>query len=322
LKTGYDEFLDDNTDNGAKTAPKSKSKRKVSIGNTSRSRKKQNTTKSKSTKNKIEKVKTPKQSKGEVTHSKTKIKKIENYQKNKRIFKLKILLVIIVVIAIMIVIFSSSLFNLKNLEITNNNIVTSENIKSLAEIEDGINIFRVNTKLVSEKIKKNSYIESVKIKRKLPDTIEIEVTERVRRYMLQVADSYIYINNQGYMLEVSTEKLDLPIITGFKTDLSNAKSGDRLDVEDLENMEMIIKIMETATNNDIGNLITKIDISDEKNYIIELASENKKAYLGDCSNLNTRILTLKAIIEQEKGNSGTAFINMDLNTGRAYFRAE
>jgi hypothetical protein len=104
--------------------------------------------------------------------------------------------------------------------------------------------------------------------------------------------------------------------------LSDAKSGDRLDVEDLEKMEMIIKIMETASNNDISSLITKIDISNEKNYVIELASENKKAYLGDCSNLNTRILTLKAIIEQEKGNSGTAFINMDLNTGRAYFRAE
>jgi cell division protein FtsQ len=217
---------------------------------------------------------------------------------------------------------SSSLFNLKNIEVTNNNIVSSETIESLSELAKDTNIFKINTNSVIEKIKSNSYIESVNIKRKLPDTIEIEVTERVRRYMLQVADSYIYINNQGYMLEISTEKLDLPIITGFKTDLSNVKSGDRLDVEDLEKMETIIKIMETASNNDISNLITKIDISNEKNYVIELASEDKKAYLGDCSNLNTRILTLKAIIEQEKGNSGTAFINMDLNTGRAYFRAE
>jgi cell division protein FtsQ len=317
LKNGYDEIvLNSNSKKGAKTAPKSKSKRKVSVGNTN---KKKNNAKSKS---KVAKVKIPKQADEEITYSKTKVKKIENYKKNKKLLKLKILLLLIIIIAIIIIVLSSSLFNLKNIEVTNNNIVSSDIIEKLSELENDTNIFKINTNSVIEKIKKNSYIESVKIKRKLPDTIEIEVTERVRKYMLQVADSYIYINNQGYMLEISTEKLDLPIIIGFKTDLSDAKSGDRLDVEDLEKMEMIIKIMETASNNDISSLITKIDISNEKNYVIELASENKKAYLGDCSNLNTRILTLKAIIEQEKGNSGTAFINMDLNTGRAYFRAE
>ena len=140
--------------------------------------------------------------------------------------------------------------------------------------------------------------------------------------MLQFADSYIYINNQGYMLEISTEKLDLPIITGFKTDLSNVKAGDRLEVDDLKKLEMVIKIVETANSNGIGSLISKVDISDDKEYMVELASENKKAYLGDCSNLNTRMLHLKTIIEQEKGNAGTAYIDMNLNTSRAYFRPE
>ena len=87
-------------------------------------------------------------------------------------------------------------------------------------------------------------------------------------------------------------------------------------------METISKIIDTANNNDIGSLITKIDISDEKNSIVILETENKIPYLGDCSDINTRILTLKAIIEQEKGKSGIAFINMDLNTGKAYFREQ
>jgi cell division septal protein FtsQ len=211
LKNGYDEIvLNSNSKKGAKTAPKSKSKRKVSVGNTN---KKKNNAKSKS---KVAKVKIPKQADEEITYSKTKVKKIENYKKNKKLLKLKILLLLIIIIAIIIIVLSSSLFNLKNIEVTNNNIVSSDIIEKLSELENDTNIFKINTNSVIEKIKKNSYIESVKIKRKLPDTIEIEVTERVRKYMLQVADSYIYINNQGYMLEISTEKLDLPIIIGFE----------------------------------------------------------------------------------------------------------
>ena len=90
----------------------------------------------------------------------------------------------------------------------------------------------------------------------------------------------------------------------------------------VKKLEMVIKIVETANSNGIGSLISKVDISDDKEYMVELASENKKAYLGDCSNLNTRMLHLKTIIEQEKGNAGTAYIYMNLNTSRAYFRPE
>jgi hypothetical protein len=49
-----------------------------------------------------------------------------------------------------------------------------------------------------------------------------------------------------------------------------------------------------------------------------LESENKTVYLGDCKDINTRILYLKAILEKEKGNSGEIFINADLDSGSEY----
>ena len=141
--------------------------------------------------------------------------------------------------------------------------------------------------------------------------------------MLQVADSYVYINNQGYMLEVSVNKIDdIPIILGFKTDLSNAKAGDRLDLEDLKQMDQIIKIVETAKINEIGDYITKIDVSNDRNYILTLEEERKTVYLGDCSNLNTRMLYLSGILTQTKGLAGEIFLDMDLNTEDAYFREQ
>lgn len=85
-------------------------------------------------------------------------------------------------------------------------------------------------------------------------------------------------------------------------------------------METIIKIVETANLNEIGQYITKIDISDEKNYTLILETIQKTVYLGDCSDLNTRMLYLNGIIEYYKDVPGEIFIDMDLNTENAYFR--
>lgn len=255
-----------------------------------------------------------------VKDKKNSIRGFKNYEKSRKIRKLRVIFLILILVAAIVFLLSSPIFSIKNINVKNNSIVSTEEIIKLSEININENIFKIRKSYIKENLKENAYIEDVKILRKFPNTIELDIKERTRKYMLQFADSYIYINNQGYMLEISTEKLDLPIITGFKTDLSNVKAGDRLIVDDLRKLDTVIKIVETANANGIGDLITKIDISSSRNYIIELAGENKTAHLGDCSNLNTRMLLLKTIIEQEKGNAGTAYIDMDVNTGRVYFR--
>lgn len=286
---------------------------------------KSNTTSKKKRKPKQKKVKgannAPKlKKKKSQKDKKNSVRSFENYEKNRKTRKFKIIFLILILIVGIIFLMSSPTFNIKNINVKNNSIISTEEIIKLSEINLDENIFKIRKGNITENLKENAYIESVKVSRKLPNTIEIDIKERTRKYMLQFADSYVYINNQGYMLEISTEKLELPIITGFKTDLSNIKAGDRLEVDDLKKLDTVIKIVETANANGIGNLITKIDISSSRNYIIELAGENKTAHLGDCSNLNTRMLLLKTIIEQEKGNAGTAYIDMDVNTGRVYFR--
>ncbi len=141
--------------------------------------------------------------------------------------------------------------------------------------------------------------------------------------MLQFADSYVYINNQGYMLEISNEKLELPILVGFTTDLSNIKAGNRINVDDLKKMNTVIKIYDSAKLNELNELITKIDISNSKNYTIEIASKGKIVYLGECSNysdLKTRMLYLKSVLEKTEGMSGEIFLDIDLNSEKIRFK--
>ena len=258
-----------------------------------------------------------------------KVKEINNNQinkqsKNKKTKKMsrgkKLILFLILIGIILAILFSTSLFNIETINVSGNTIVSSEEIISLSGIQKHSNLFRINKSGAIANLKTNAYVEDVFISRKLPNQINIEIEERVPKYMLQFADSYLYVNNQGYMLEISNEKLNIPILIGISTDLSNIKAGNRMNLSDLKKMDMVINIVDTATTNGIGHLITKIDISDNKNYTLILESEGKTVYLGDCSELNTRILYLKKILEEEQGVSGELFLNIDLNQEKVRFK--
>lgn len=271
----------------------------------------------------VENKKTP--TKNKKTSKKTNAKKNNKnkavkHKKGKVRKQAKIVFGMILFVAIVILLLCSPIFDIRNIEVSGNLKISKEKIINFSGLELHTNIFKFNKGLVRGKIKQNAYIENVEVTRKLPSTVQIEIEEREAKYMLQFADSYVYINNQGYMLEISNEKLDIPILIGFTTDLSNIKAGNRINVADLNKMNMVIKIYEAAKSNGLGDLITKIDISNEKNYTIILEKEGKTVYLGDCSELNTRILYLKSILETSQGKSGELFLNVDLNSQEAYFR--
>ena len=216
----------------------------------------------------------------------------------------------------------SPIFNIKNIYVSGNNKISSDTIISLSGLQNNKNIFQFRTSNIQNNIKENAYINQVTINRKLPDTIEIVVEEREATFNLPFGNAYIYINNQGYILEIAKEKGNFPIITGYKTSEENLKPGNRLCTEDLEKLSDVLHILDVAASmeKDISNLITEINIADKTNYILNLEKEKKQVYLGDTTNLSTKMLWIHQFLEDEKDNEGIIFINVDLNNDGPYFR--
>ena len=113
--------------------------------------------------------------------------------------------------------------------------------------------------------------------------------------------------------------MDLPIIEGYTTSAENLVPGKRLEDEDLERLNTIIKITDVAYSNDILDKIKIINISDTNNYTLNLEEERKIAYLGDSTNINDKILMLKEILTKESSVAGEIFLK-DLN--KIYFREQ
>lgn len=236
---------------------------------------------------------------------------------------------IIISIAILFVIASGGtiyylttpVFNIANIGVYGNERNSLETYISLSKINIGTtNIFAVNNIGISKNLKENAYVEEVKIERKLPNTIELHITERKVSYQIKYADRYVFLDNQGYILEISEEKKEVPTIEGFSTIKENINVGQRLLEEDLVKLNVVVKFINYCKYNTIENKITNIDVKDATNYIVYLKEDKKTVYLGDASNLSERLSLLKTILNNEKDKEIEIFMNGNLSEDEVFIR--
>lgn len=243
-----------------------------------------------------------------VTNIKSKSDNSEYKKEKKKSHKvLKIFFVIFLLILIIVLLLLSPVFSISKISVENNVRVSSEEIISLSGIKTGENTFKYINFDMIEKIKENPYIEDVKITRKYPDEIVISVTEREPEFCLKFGESFVYIDNQGYILEITSEDFGVPEIIGYKTEITNESVSSRLNKEDLENLQNIIDVYECIENNGIADKVINFTIEDNR-LVIGLV-ENKVAYLENFTNINIKILSLKVILERTEGKAGE--INLD-----------
>lgn len=243
-------------------------------------------------------------------------------KRNRRIkFFLKMFLLLGIIAGGIAFAMISPIFNMKEIQVVGNEQVSEETIISLSELKTGENIFRFGVFKVIGNLKENAYIEKVKIHRKIPSTVQIEVEERKHNYSVDFLGKYAYINTQGYILEIAEDSKQKVILQGIETPEEQVVVGNRLNNEDLEKLEDVIKIINATKEYDLDTKVTSIDMSNKNEYSIYLSEEGKKVHLGDSSNLSNKMLYVNAIIEQEKGKAGEIFANGDLNNKfRVYFR--
>lgn len=278
-------------------------------------------------KSKKKKAKNKKQKKAEERQEnqpQAKVAKKRRKSKKKKINK-KILgfcSIIILVAIIVVLALTAPIFNITKIEINGNEKVSKDTIIALSGIKMGENIFRFNNDMI-QNVKQNTYIEKVEIQRKMPGTVVISVKERKIKYQINLINSYVYLDKNGYLLENSSERKNVPVIVGFSIKEDEMLNEKRLKDNDLEKLANAAKIIEAAKAINIDNLITEVNVEDKNNTILYLESKSKKINVGDTTNLTNKMLYVQKILENEEGKSGSVFVNGDISAGfKPYFREE
>lgn len=238
-------------------------------------------------------------------------KKLSKKQKKTRYIMLWISILFIVIVAI-ILFLMSSVFNISNIVVVNNLRISDEDIVQASTLQVNENRFKKSKRKIINNIKTLPYIEDVKISKKLNGEVIIEVVEREATYMLRYEEKYAYINNQGYILEISDIPVNVPIITGYSS--QNITPGARLEVKDLKKLDTLIEIQGIAKTQNIDELITEINIEDDKNFILSIPSHMKTVEFGEGIDVNVKILKLVEVLKKTEGQEGVIHMK-----NRVYF---
>ena len=249
-------------------------------------------------------------------------REIEQRKRKNRKTKLIVMLITTILVCFVAYILTSPTFKIQKISIKGNEQLTNETIQKIADIKRGDNIFLKMEKILEAKLLQNGCIEEVKVNKIYPNAIEIEIKERKKQFQIKTdTGSYIYIDEQGYIIGSAKEQLELPVITGMNIKETDANNMKRLDEKDLNKMENILQIREECKKIEIADKITEIQAEDE--YILKLGNEEIIINLGDATDLKNRMYYVSAILKQEKENKGTIYVNGNLNDGfLPYFSAK
>lgn len=189
-------------------------------------------------------------------------------RRQRRVFMLMVLMIaILITLALKL-----SYFNIKSIEVTNNfNLTANEVIKTSGIFKDN-NIFYVSFRKSKDNLLSNPYILDVKLKRKLPSTVIIDIKERNAVFYINADNKLYVVDKDGVVLE---EKSSIAGMKLTKLDGVNAdaiKIGKPLAVDDSRKIDVIRNITELLAVNNSSIVMTSLDISD----IINL-----KAYYGN-----------------------------------------
>ncbi len=213
-------------------------------------------------------------------------------KKRKRI--LKFVLFILIITLLYLFIFKTSFFNIKNINVIGNNKISYNKILKASMCIREENIFKINKKLGEESLNRLPYVKNSKIKRKIPNTIIINVEEREEIAIIPYIGSFAYIDYEGYILNIEEKNgnIDLPQIFGL--DFLDLEVGGNLfeQLDDNGIKEFIV----LSNQSNILKFMKYINFSDSNKVMIELNNGIKVAF-GTLDNIKYKLSFLYNILE-------------------------
>ena len=158
---------------------------------------------------------------------------------------------------------ASPLLGIEHAEVFGAKRVSDEEIIALAGIVMGDNLLAIDTGEVTRRIKKEPWIESVRVKRRLPDRVVIEVVERKPVALINLDVLYL-VDNEGLAFKrySNVDDLDLPIITGFQKEEIEGGGKNALS--------RVLAFMDTLSEERIFTLEDVSEISVDESYGVAL----------------------------------------------------
>lgn len=230
------------------------------------------------------------------------IKKKKSLFRN-RFFWLGIL-VLIIVIGIFYLVYFSSFFQIREIEITGNQKVLTKDLQTIIQNQIGQrilifaskSIFSVNLIRIEEELFKNfPPISKIDLKRNFPDGLTIQIEERKPLAIFCRGEDYFFLDKTGIIFEEAPEINNQYLKIEDLTLTADLKLGDKVIEE--EKLNQILNI-ESRLKVDLKTpLIAVIMFSEERLNVETL--DGWEIYLNPQEDIEWQLTKLSAVLEEE-----------------------
>ncbi len=247
--------------------------------------------------------KTSKKGKSEnLTRSEKREKQTKKRKKRNKLRKFFIwLCLVIVLLSVGAVLSLTVFFHIETIEISGNERYSEEEILSHCTIDTGENLFLSDTQAAKEMLQRNlPYVYNAQIKRKLPSSIEITITEAQVAYAIQNKDkTYIYMDDNFKVLETQAKEKQGILI--LKAEVSNAVIGTNIEFKNEDTANCLSKLAQAVKDNNFTEITSIYSNNISDNYVVY---DNRiKFKLGTCENIDNKIYQALAACEQLNDSS-------------------
>lgn len=213
-------------------------------------------------------------------------------------------------------IINSNYFVIKEIEVKNNELISRDEVITLSNVINE-NIFLLNKENIKTNIMNNPYVENVKIKRKLPSKLVIDIKEKDIKGIIRVNNYFVDVDSQGRMIHTVNQFPNgkLIFIEGVNVKeyvYNNTIASDNIQLNAVVSVLKLFDFTQFKTN------IQKVNVKDPYNIKIILKN-GIEINIGDASNLEYKISYANTLINNEsiKDKQGTIEISSD---GTAVFK--
>ncbi len=183
-------------------------------------------------------------------------------------------------------------FQVNSFEVTGNSALTDEKVVALSGIEQGDNFFYADTWGAKRSLRQNPFVENVKICRKLPDRLLIQVTERRSVGYIVTRDGYVQVGEDGRLLAIqqSLSNYGLPVISGVELSELPAIGGFIQN----EKLKQALEVLQHCDQSLLNN-IAELNVGQEY-YILAYTNQKVEVRLGGLDNIEQRLQDLNQIL--------------------------
>lgn len=237
-------------------------------------------------------------------------------KKSRKLTKLMILLLFVgFIYAGYYTVFKTDILHIKTVNVYDNTLISSEEIIDYLDLNESVSYFDLNQYEVKENVIEHPRVKNASVIKSFPNTLEIRVVERKPVAAVLYSETYLLVDEELVVVEVSKSPMDLYIINGYK--FENFYIGYVINDDNSDILKNAIDLSKLIKNSDI-KIHPTIEIVEDK---IELYfNDEYKALFGEGNNIEQKYNDMLGIYKSQRDkNDYRGIINVSFE-GQATFK--